>query len=354
MSASILLSVVVLNYNYARFLPIAIDSVLDQGASDVELIVVDDCSTDHSRDVIAAYGSSIIPVLHPQNRGHGAGFNSGWERASGKVVMFLDADDFLLPGALKTIVENIDESSAMYLYRMLLADEEGRLGDLYPPEQIPLANGDISAELREKGRYSGTVTSGLVFSRAALSKIMPMDPEIFRMGGDGYLSAVAPLYGQVRALDVTVSGYRKHSSNHSGFSGYDERLVKRARWCLGHDAARYAAIESHAKRLNLPVADNLGGKDRLHIEQRMISILMDTEDRSAGSRVTWARYGQRTLDAGASSGKRIFNYFWWTILERAPEGLARTILMWKVDSSSRPKSIDSAARWVRKRLGIVL
>src|SRR3990167_6113302 len=90
------LSVIITNYNYARYLPTAIENVLSQDEA-IELIVVDDCSTDNSRDVIEPYGDRLIPVLLPVNRGQGAGFNAGFAKAHGELVMFLDADDFLLP-----------------------------------------------------------------------------------------------------------------------------------------------------------------------------------------------------------------------------------------------------------------
>ena len=89
------LSVVITNYNYADYVGTAIDSVLSQDVA-IELVVVDDCSADKSRDIITSYGDRIIPVLQEVNQGHGGGFNAGYARTTGDLVMFLDADDFLL------------------------------------------------------------------------------------------------------------------------------------------------------------------------------------------------------------------------------------------------------------------
>lgn len=351
--SQIALSIVVPNYNYADYVGIAVDSVLTQGRDDVEVIVVDDCSADNSREVIAGYGDRIVSVFHEANAGHGGAFNSGFARAQGPLVMFLDADDFLLPGALDTIIANAEPGVAIYHYRMQLADEEGVLSDVFPPEQRSLASGDLSRKLREDGRYDSTITSGLVFSRDALSRVMPMDPEIFRQGADGYLSAVIPLYGESRSYDTVISGYRRHVSNHSSFAG---SLSKRARWCIEHDTARYQAIRHHAGALELPVAEELGAQDAMHIEARLTSLLLDPGQHpiSADTRADLARRGMATIPDDVSGKRRLGLKAWWLWLRYAPAPLARTALIWKLDASSRPKAIAVVARWLRRRAGIVL
>ena len=98
-----LVSVIIGNYNYDYFLPEAINSVLQQTYRNFELIVVDDGSTDNSREVIESYGEKIIAVFQP-NGGQGAAFNVGINRAKGEIVCFLDADDYYYPDKLRKIV----------------------------------------------------------------------------------------------------------------------------------------------------------------------------------------------------------------------------------------------------------
>ncbi len=86
------ISVLINNYNYARFLPACIDSVLAQDYADFEIIVVDDGSTDDSRDIIASYGTRIVPVLK-ENGGQASSFNAGFAASSGQILCLLDADD---------------------------------------------------------------------------------------------------------------------------------------------------------------------------------------------------------------------------------------------------------------------
>src|SRR6266404_6343268 len=108
MTAQPQVSIIIDNYNYGRFLGQAIESALDQAYSRTEVIVVDDGSTDNSREVISRYGSRIVPVLQ-ENRGQAAAFNQGFLHCQGEVVLFLDSDDGLLPTAATRAVEAFRE-----------------------------------------------------------------------------------------------------------------------------------------------------------------------------------------------------------------------------------------------------
>lgn len=347
------LSVIIPNFNYAQFLSAAIDSVLSQASERVEIIVVDDCSTDDSRTVIERYGDKVSAIFHEKNAGQGAAFNSGFARAKNDLIMFLDADDFLLAGSVDMVLDNAEPDVAIYHYRMRLADLQGNLSDLYPPEQREIGGSGISERLRSMGRYDGTVTSGLVFSRDYLARVMPMDGEAFRQGGDGYLSAVVPLYGSSRAFQEPISGYRQHSANHSAFS---QNLVNRAKWKIAHDEERYAAIRTHSQRLGLPVAADLGLRDTVHLEQLMILSLFG-HDADLSRRISRTSVADRALSSigkGIPTVTRWVQYLWWIMLKTAPEFMARTLIQWKLDKTSRPKLVSAFSRLARTRLGVVI
>src|SRR4051794_40007232 len=92
-------SVIITNYNYGRWLGEAIDSALAQADAEVEVIVVDDGSTDDSPDVIASYDGHVHAVFQA-NAGQAAAINAGFAASRGDPVLFLDADDVLLPHAV--------------------------------------------------------------------------------------------------------------------------------------------------------------------------------------------------------------------------------------------------------------
>jgi glycosyltransferase involved in cell wall biosynthesis len=98
-------SIIIPSFNYARFLPDALDSALAQGDSSgtVEVLVIDDGSTDETPTVIARYGSRIR-CHRKANAGLSAARNTGMELASHDLVLFLDSDDLLTPGALSALL----------------------------------------------------------------------------------------------------------------------------------------------------------------------------------------------------------------------------------------------------------
>jgi len=111
-------SVIIPTYEGAETLPRAIESVLDQTFADLELLVVDDGSTDDTREVVLDYVAAddrVAYVPHEVNRGASAARNTGIEHASGEFVAFLDSDDEWLPEKLDAQVSRLRECSAEWI-----------------------------------------------------------------------------------------------------------------------------------------------------------------------------------------------------------------------------------------------
>jgi hypothetical protein len=116
-------SVIVPCHNYGRFLRTTLRSVLQQGRDDVEVIVVDDASTDDSLEVARSFGDPVRVIELPENVGPGAAWGAGLAVARGKYLCKLDADDWQLPGFLDRVEEEFarDErvglvATAVYLH----------------------------------------------------------------------------------------------------------------------------------------------------------------------------------------------------------------------------------------------
>lgn len=105
-----LISVIIPCYNHAAFLPEAIASVIAQSYDNIEIIVVDDGSTDDTASVVADHPSVIY--LHQENKGLAAARNSGLHLSTGEYLVFLDADDRLLPEALQAGRECMEADAA--------------------------------------------------------------------------------------------------------------------------------------------------------------------------------------------------------------------------------------------------
>lgn len=84
-------SIIIANYNYAKYLPTAVESVIDQTYTNTEIIIVDDGSKDNSPEVIlqlAQKHPGKIKAIFQENQGQGAAFNTGFEATSGDIVAF--------------------------------------------------------------------------------------------------------------------------------------------------------------------------------------------------------------------------------------------------------------------------
>jgi glycosyltransferase involved in cell wall biosynthesis len=209
-------SIIITNYNYARYLSAAIESALDQTWPDTEVIVVDDGSTDGSREVIHGFADRIVTVFK-DNGGQGSAFNAGVERSGGDVVIFLDADDFLGRDAVETALAAFaDEAVVKVHWPLQLIDAEGAvLPGCKPGGALP--GGDLRATILETGPTSSlsSPTSGNAWRRTLLEQILPVPEDVayYRSCADEYLYTLAPVFGRVAAVDRPLGFYRLHATN---------------------------------------------------------------------------------------------------------------------------------------------
>ena len=221
-------SVVIPNYNYGQYLRIAIDSALAQTYSPVEVIVVDDGSTDNSRQVIESYGARITPILKA-NGGHGSALNAGYALCRGEIVIFLDADDELMPNAVERVVNAWRPGVAKAQFQLEMVDENGSpLGERVPTFDNFIPNGDIRDRIARFGEYPSSPSSGNAYARAALERLMPMDEALWPAGSEKSLVYLTPFFGDVVSIREPLGRYRIHPANDSGFKGrHLEKLHRR-------------------------------------------------------------------------------------------------------------------------------
>lgn len=98
-----LLSIVIANYNYGRFLEEAIQSVLNQSCREFELIICDGASTDNSVEVIKRHADRIAWWCSERDKGQSDAFNKGFSNARGRFLTWLNADDVMLPGTIEKL-----------------------------------------------------------------------------------------------------------------------------------------------------------------------------------------------------------------------------------------------------------
>jgi CDP-glycerol glycerophosphotransferase len=133
-------SVVVPVYNVADYLPACLDSLLGQQHTDLEIVVVDDGSTDGSGSLADAYAArdARIRVVHTDNRGLGAARNEGLRHVTGQYLAFADSDDVVPPSAYAVMVESLNRTGSDFATGSILLLETGGLRE--PPWMRRLHN----------------------------------------------------------------------------------------------------------------------------------------------------------------------------------------------------------------------
>lgn len=221
-------SIVINNYNYGRFLPEAINSAMRQRYEPVEVIVVDDGSTDNSRAVIAEYATRIKAVLK-SNGGQASALNAGFAASGGDIVLFLDADDILFPdAAANAVLQLADHIASKVHWPMWVVDSGGnRTGETRPPHAPPA--GDFRQRVLERGpsNVASSPTSGNAWSRSFLARVMPIPEDVayYRACADEYLYTLAPVFGMVRAIAEPQGFYRVHGGNTYSSLSFRQKLA---------------------------------------------------------------------------------------------------------------------------------
>ena len=116
-------SIIIPTYNRAAFLPKAIESVLSQTFTDWELIIVDDGSTDNTKDVVSQYSDSRITYIYQENAERSAARNNGIAHSVGEYVLFLDSDDYYLSSFLADLNSEIEKNEnvpCLYFHNVLI------------------------------------------------------------------------------------------------------------------------------------------------------------------------------------------------------------------------------------------
>jgi glycosyltransferase involved in cell wall biosynthesis len=222
------LSILINNFNYARYLPQAIDSALAQTYQPTQVIVVDDGSTDDSRAIIEQYRDRITPALK-SNGGQASAMNAGFLLAEGDIVIFLDADDTLLPETAGRVAQAFRSRPhlARIQYRVEIMDEGGRpTGTVVPPPYLSMPSGDLRRALRRLSNYAWAPTSGHAFSAWSLRSILPIPEAEFRLFADYYLLRANSLAGPIQSLDMVGAYYRSHGGNRYHASRLDLKQIQ--------------------------------------------------------------------------------------------------------------------------------
>lgn len=272
MKSQPLVSVICLCYNHQRFIEDSILSVLNQTYPNIEIIVVDDFSSDGSKEVIQRLGdkhSEVQILLLDHNHGNTAAFNKGFEASSGKFIIDLATDDILCPErvaeGLKTFEQSSSKVGVNFTNAEIIDERSKLLEHFYAVDANGLAldkppQGDLYLELI---RRFFICPPTMMYKRSVLEELNGYDEELHYEDFDFWIRSS-------RLFDYCFT---------------DQVLVKRRKLKDSHSSQQFKINSSHMqstyrvcekiKSLNKTDAENKALKNRIYYEMKQCIKLLN-------------------------------------------------------------------------------
>jgi glycosyltransferase involved in cell wall biosynthesis len=237
MESNPIVSVIVPNYNHARYLPRRIESILGQSYDSIEVLIMDDCSSDNSQAVIQRYAANDTRIEILFNTANSGSTFKQWEKglawAKGKYIWIAESDDFAEPTFLTELVPMLEDNDSV-----VLAYANSRVVDEH--DQANGTTADWKNERYHTQRWSENYTvdgkqeiehylslgctinnaSAVLFRRSSMEEVGGVDTS-FRYAGDWLMYLKLSLHGLLSYKGACLSNYREHSVNTSKNSLHD-------------------------------------------------------------------------------------------------------------------------------------
>ena len=208
-------SVLIDTYNHERFIEKAIHSVLEQDfpVAEREIIVVDDGSTDRTPQIVQRFEPNLR-YIGKENGGQASAFNVGIPECRGKIIAFLDGDDYWLPGKLSRVADMLAKNSAVGLVghaiKESLPDGQDRISAPAKEEKFRIRSLESARLFRLRKSFLGT--SRMTMRAEIARRIFPV-PEALVFEADEYLFTLAAAMSEVVILQEPLTCYVIHGSN---------------------------------------------------------------------------------------------------------------------------------------------
>jgi GT2 family glycosyltransferase len=238
MTAEPVATAIVLNYNGRGFVSEAVRSLLDQDAPGVEVLVVDNASTDGSAEEIeAAFGDCVRLIRSPRNLGFGGGNNLGIRQARGRHIVLLNNDAVATPGFVRELVEaaEADPRIGMVAAKVLQYAERNvidSVGHLLYPDGLNRGRGRLEQDV---GQYDGCRTAlfpsgaAALYARRMLDDVGLFEERLFLYGDDAELGLRGRLAGWTCAFAPRAVAYHHYSRSVGAYSRLKAFYVERNR-----------------------------------------------------------------------------------------------------------------------------
>jgi glycosyltransferase involved in cell wall biosynthesis len=223
-------SAIINNYNYGKFVDRAINSVLNQTHEDLEVVVVDDGSSDNSREVIRSFRDPRVRSVFQENGGQGVAILAGIEASQGKFIALLDSDDEWHANKLAECVEVYQSRPSLSLIQhgwdvidaegMVLKSHALPVTGLYSP---------LEDYERLKCDLPFGVTSCVAGPEEAFRKLR-FDPKYWRIAADTPVIAGLSVLGECWTIPKSLTNYRQHGNNAEPRNDWWDLIKRRRRF----------------------------------------------------------------------------------------------------------------------------
>lgn len=202
-------------YNGGLYIRSQIDSILNQLHEDDELIVIDDCSTDNTFDILSSYDDERIRLFKNEvNLGHVKNFEKSVKHSSGDIIFLSDQDDLWSSSKYNKVINHFSQNPDVgMIYHSLLKMNE--LG--YPMSII----GDDDGYILSPNRYRFLLRQlvkfevfgcSIAFRRQLLDSILPF-PKNITYAHDHWIASCAAIKSKVACINMPLTFYRQHDLN---------------------------------------------------------------------------------------------------------------------------------------------
>jgi len=340
-------SVIIPNYNYGDYVGAAIQSALNLDWPRVEVIVVDDGSDDHSRAVIAGFGSRISVILQ-QNAGQVSACNAGFARSRGDLVIFLDSDDLLAPSLAREVAARWTPHTSKVQVQMRVIDAAGRpTGTYYPQYAVRPSPRQVRAWALAVGSYPTPPGSGNVYARSYLERLFPLS-EVCGKASDTCLIAAAPLLGEVATIARPLVAYRVHGRNQVALSSLDAAR-------FGQQTTRVLRQHAYAKtiaaRAGLVMRDDAIDRSLEFLSYRMASLKLAPAGHCIEGdtlpRILRHFAAAGLVPQGVPLRTRLLLLAWAWAVALSPRRVAGMLILWRFAAVARPRALRQLLAWLR-------
>ncbi|MBR0797158.1 glycosyltransferase family 2 protein [Bradyrhizobium jicamae] len=343
LSGELTLSVVIPNYNYARYVGTAIQSALDIRWPRVEVVVVDDGSTDNSMEVISAFADRIVAVSQT-NVGQMQSCVNGFRRSTGDVVIFLDSDDALHPDIMREVAAAWSEKASKFQFQMRAIDAAGHATGSVQPQFFETPT---PQQIREwaitAGVYPTPPGSGNAYPRWLVEKVFNFKSDFVDRAPDSYLVTAAPALGDVITIAKPLVDYRVHGENHGAFLQLDDSRFARE---VDVTRRRFNFFTEIARSVGLAVDPEALSRNMLYLCLRAASYALQPNghpiEQDSSMRIMADSFRALGYPQGFTISQRASLFLWTLCVLFGPGHLSRSLVSWRYAPTSRPRLMKTA------------